>query len=108
MDKFGLPEKTINILNEFFRNYPKIQKVIIFGSRANGTYKNSSDIDFAIIGENIDFKFISHISAELDELSTPYIYDVLDYKTETNQNLRENIDRFGKVFYEKQDTSRLF
>lgn len=101
MDKFGLPANTRNLITNLFKTYPEIKKVIIFGSRANGTYKNSSDIDFAIIGQNIDFRFIQHISSELDELSTPYMFDVLDYDSETNGDLRKNIDLTGKVFYEK-------
>ncbi|MBQ8168354.1 nucleotidyltransferase domain-containing protein [bacterium] len=102
MNNFGLSEKTIFLLMEFFQKYSGIEQVIIFGSRATGNFKNSSDIDFAIKGKNIDFKFIQHISAEIDELSTPYMYDIVDYNSITNKNLLENVNKFGKVFYTKQ------
>lgn len=101
MNKFGLSEKIIILLTEFFQKQPEIETVIIFGSRATGNFKNSSDIDFAIIGKDINFKFIQHISSEIDELSTPYMYDIVDYNTITNDKLRENIDNFGKIFYQK-------
>lgn len=100
-EKFGLPQKTIEIINELFAKYTNLEKVIIFGSRADGTYKNSSDIDFAILGKDIDFRFIRHLSFELDELPTPYMYDVLDYNCIKNEKLRQNIDEFGKVFYKR-------
>ena len=101
MNNFGFTDKTTNLLTDFFKRYSKIKTVIIFGSRATGDYKPSSDIDFAILGENIDFKFIQHISSEIDELSTPYMYDIVDYNSITNDALRNNIDKFGKVFYKE-------
>ena len=101
MDKFGLKQDIIDLIINVFRNEPKIKKVIIFGSRAQGTHKHSSDIDFAIYGTNIDFSVIRHIYAELDELPTPYTFDVLAYDAIENKKLRENIDNLGRIFYEK-------
>ena len=45
MNNFGLSEKTIEIIKKLLSNYPQIKKVKIFGSRAKGNYKPSSDID---------------------------------------------------------------
>lgn len=101
MDKFGLSEKTIKIITELFKKYDQIDRVIIFGSRARGNFKNSSDIDLAIFGTNIDFKFIRHISSELDELPTPYTFDVLNYSDIENTKLQTNIDTEGSIFYLK-------
>jgi len=98
MSNFGLPENTVNELLDYFKSVPQIEKVVIFGSRAKGTYKNGSDIDFAIwSGENIS----SRISGELDELPTPYKFDVVDYKTLTHENMKNSIDNYGVVFYKK-------
>ena len=55
----------------------------------------------AICGENIDFKFIRHISAELDELPTPYSFDVLNYSDVENNEIKTNIDKDGVIFYQK-------
>lgn len=101
MNKFGLTAKTINKINKFFSTINEIEEVKIFGSRAKGNYKPNSDIDFAVYGEEISDKLIRHISSELDELSTPYKYDVLDYKTVDNKDLIKNIDTDGKLFYKK-------
>lgn len=101
MDKFGLSDKTIKVITDLFKKYTQINKVIIFGSRARGNFKNSSDIDMAICGENIDFKFIRHISAELDELPTPYSFDVLNYSDVENNEIKTNIDKDGVIFYQK-------
>lgn len=97
MNNFGLSEKTIEIIKKLLFNYPQIKEVKIFGSRAKGNYKPSSDIDLALFG-NIDDKLLRHIASELDELPTPYQFDVLNYNDIDNENLKNNIDKFGKIF----------
>jgi len=97
-NKFGLPERTIKELLEYFKSKPEIEKVIIYGSRAKGTYKNGSDIDFAIWTTNGS---IAQIAAELEDLPTPYMFDVTDYNTLSHENLKKNIDTDGIVFYKK-------
>ena len=97
MNNFGLSEKTIEIIKKLLSNYPQIKEVKIFGSRAKGNYKPSSDIDLALFG-SIDDKLLRHIVSELDELPTPYQFDVLNYNDIDNENLKNNIDKFGKIF----------
>lgn len=98
VNNFGLPERTINELLEYFKTKSEIEKVVIYGSRAKGTYKNGSDIDFAI-WTNKDS--LANIAAELDELPTPYMFDVTNYKTLPHENLKKSIDKDGIVFYTK-------
>lgn len=93
---FGLPEKTINELLEYFQSKPEIEKVIIYGSRAKGTYHKGSDIDFAIWSDN---ESILSIATELDELPTPYMFDVTNYKTLNHESMKNSIDNDGKLFY---------
>jgi len=45
--KFGLSKKELLILKNIFINFPEIDEVLIFGSRALGNFKNSSDVDLA-------------------------------------------------------------
>ena len=99
---FGLNDRTIKLLQNFFSGFPEIREVKIYGSRAKGNYRKGSDIDFALFGD-IDFRLLSKIASEIDELPTPYKYDVTDYKTTKNQDLKEHIERVGKSFYVKAD-----
>ena len=99
MNNFGLPERTINELKKYFKNKPEIKKVFIYGSRAKGTFKNGSDIDFAIWADN-NTNF-NKIYSELDDLPTPYKFDVTDYQNISNDNLKKSIDLDGKLFYQK-------
>lgn len=99
MDNFGLPQKTIDELLAYFKTKPEIEKVVIFGSRAKGTYKNGSDIDFAIWTDNHQTFF--RYAGELDELPTPYKFDVIDFKTLTHDGMINSIKNSGKIFYTK-------
>ena len=96
---FGLPERTINELSDYFKTKPEIDLVKIYGSRAKGTYRNGSDIDFAI-WFNAPHS-VSRILFELDELPTPYKFDVTDYEALTHEGMKKSIDTDGKIFYEK-------
>lgn len=50
MNNTGIKPKVIEEIRTFARKY-NIDKVILFGSRARGDYRRTSDIDLAI-GEN--------------------------------------------------------
>lgn len=100
MNNFGLPDRTINELLEYFSKKTDIEKVLIFGSRASGRYRIGSDIDFAIFTDN--HQNFYKIANELDELPTPYKFDVIDYKTLTHDGMKESIDKDGLIFYEKK------
>ena len=98
-NNFGLSERTVNELLNYFKSKPEIEIVKIYGSRAKGTFHNGSDIDFAIwTDENTNF---SRIAGELYNLPTPYKFDVTDYKTLSHENLKVSIDKDGIEFYRK-------
>ena len=98
-NKFGLSERTIEELLAYFKSKKEIETVKIYGSRAKGTYHNCSDIDFAIWTE--DENQITTYAGELDELPTPYMFDVTDYKRLSHQGMKDSIDRDGIVFYQR-------
>ncbi|MEI8390643.1 MAG: nucleotidyltransferase domain-containing protein [bacterium] len=102
LSQFGLSERTTKILLEFFNKFPQVELVKIYGSRAKGNYKKESDIDFAIFGKDIDFRLQSKIAGEIEELPTPYKFDITHYESLKHLPLKEHIDRVGKIFYTKK------
>lgn len=99
-NEFGLPERTMNELLDYFKSKPEIEKVVIYGSRAKGNYSIGSDIDFAIWS---DKETLSGIALDLDDLPTPYMFDVTNYKTLTHEVMKNSIDRDGKIFYLREN-----
>ena len=96
---FGLPEKPINAFNETFASYSEIEKVIIYGSRAKGNFRNGSDIDLTLVGENITEDIKSKVWLDLDELNSPYLIDISVLHSLKSESLLEHIQRIGKDFY---------
>lgn len=98
MNNFGLETKTYKLIKDLLVSFDEIEKVKIFGSRAKGNFKSNSDIDLVVYGEKITEKLLLHIASELDELPTPYKFDLVDYKTVSNPNFKTEIDNFAKEF----------
>lgn len=98
--EFGLSESTINRLKTFFKQFAEIEEVKIYGSRAKGNFRKGSDVDFALYGD-IDFNLLALIVKEIDELPTPYKFDITVYNSLMHKPLKEHIDRVGKVFYQR-------
>ncbi len=79
----------------------KISKVILFGSRAKGTHRSSSDWDLALQGETITLEDILSLLSDLDEIWLPTQVDLIIYDTISNPALKEHIDRVGRVVWSK-------
>lgn len=74
-----------------------IEKVILFGSRARGDYRKTSDIDLAVSGG-----CIAHFQADIEEeVSTLLSFDIVNMDGSVQEELVDSIKREGKVLYEK-------
>lgn len=97
---FGLRESDLEYIVNVISRFDEIEKASIFGSRAKGNYKPGSDIDIAIYGENISFDILSKLNSILEEKSPmPYFFDIVDYSHLKHRELKEHIDRVGKVIF---------
>ena len=99
--KFGLKEETITRINSIFSKYPEIKEVIIYGSRAKGNFRPGSDIDITLVGEHLTDDIRSKVWIEIDDLNTPYLFDISVFHLLGTKSLVEHINRVGKVFYMK-------
>lgn len=101
--KFGLNDKTIELMQSVLKLYPSIDKAIIYGSRAKGNYKNGSDIDLCVFSKDLDQKTLYRIETALEDLDLPYAFDICLYQSISNQDLKEHIDRVGILLYESHN-----
>lgn len=98
----GLQDTVIQKICGVFLKFPIIKKVVLYGSRAKGNYKNGSDIDLTLMGESdLNLRVLSEVMDEIDELLLPYSFDLSVFSNITDQSLIEHIKRVGVVFYEK-------
>jgi uncharacterized protein len=94
---FGLTKRDIKHIIEAVSQFPEIDKVIIFGSRAMGNFKRGSDVDIALKGTGITHSIITRLSSLLnEEQPLPYFFDVLHYETLQNEELKKHIDTEGR------------
>lgn len=95
-EKTGIKDKVIEEIRDLARQYD-VEKVILFGSRARGDYKERSDIDLAVSGGNA-----VRFGVDVEEyISTLLMFDIVNLDEPVQEELRVSIDREGKVLYEK-------
>jgi len=99
---YGLSSSVIARIQEVFTRFPDVDKAVLYGSRAMGTYKNGSDIDLTLHGDCLTLPRLAAIASELDDLLLPYTIDLSLFALLNNADLREHIGRVGKVFYERK------
>ena len=98
--KFGLKESDIELIQTVLSNYKEVYKVLIYGSRAKGTFKPASDIDLTLLGEKLNLTIQHKIENDLDDLMLPYLFDISIFNQISNTDLVEHINRVGIVFFE--------
>lgn len=99
--KYGLKESVLGSIIDVFSRHPKIDKVLLYGSRVKGNYKKGSDIDLALVGEDINIQDLHKILLELDELYLPYGFDLVIFEKIKNEDLVGHINRLGIAIYQK-------
>ncbi|WP_192982390.1 nucleotidyltransferase domain-containing protein [Marinilactibacillus psychrotolerans] len=75
-----------------------IDEKLVFGSRAMGNEKTGSDIDLALVGEDIQYEDVLNISSLLnEEAPIPYYVDVVQYDSLSNKDLKDQIINEGQA-----------
>ena len=105
---FGLSSLTLSKLDSVFKEHASIEAVVIYGSRAKGSYKGGSDIDLTIKGTLLSFSELMQIEDEIDDLYLPYQVDLSQYKTLDNSDLLDHINRVGAIIYTKEPKERRY
>jgi uncharacterized protein len=96
---FGLSEKELDLIINFLKTNSKIKKAVLFGSRVLGNYKPGSDVDIAIMGEELGLQDIALIQNQIEETTLPYKFDIVNYQKISNKELIRHIDYSGKEIY---------
>lgn len=73
----------------------------MYGSRAKGTHRNSSDIDLTLIGSGLNATHLALIDQSIDDQLLRYQMDLPWYANLTHPALLEHIQRVGIVLYER-------
>jgi uncharacterized protein len=99
--KYGLSDETIAKINTVFASFPEVISVVLYGSRAKGSYKPGSDIDLTMYGAGLTSGLCGTIAERLDGLLLPYMIDLSVFAELKHPELEAHIERVGMVFYER-------
>lgn len=101
----GLTAKDFELIRQAARRQQTIETLVLFGSRAKGTFRRGSDVDLAVQGANLDNETLHQFADQLNqELPLPYFFDVLNYNDVTDPSLKEHLHRVGLVIYQQDAT----
>lgn len=105
--KFGLEQHTIDTLIVVFEQHSKVDKALVFGSRAKGNYRPDSDIDIALKGQDLNTDDIIAMSVAFEEKGILHKIDLINYHTIKEPDLKDHIKRVGIEFYSRWKKYRL-
>ena len=91
----GITGRTLAEIRSCLKRFPQIHWLKLYGSRAMGKHWAGSDIDLAYsAGEDCS----AALREALDQLPTPYLFDVTHWESLRYAPLREHIERVGIPF----------
>ena len=96
---YGLTDTQLDQIRRVLAETPRLERAVLFGSRAKGTHKPGSDIDLALMGDAFQFADRLRLDNELDDLDLPVFFDLVVYGHISEPALREHIDRVGVTLY---------
>ncbi len=79
----------------------RVEKAVLFGSRATGTNTVSSDVDIALFGNCLTFTDQARISAALEALPMVQSVDLVLYESIQKEALKGHIRKQGITWYER-------
>ena len=77
----------------------RVERAVLFGSRATGTNTVSSDVDIALFGDRLTLTDQARLAAVLDKFPRAQSVDLLLYDSIQDWTLREHIRRQGIEWY---------
>ena len=99
----GLTDRQLALIQRALAAFAdRIERVALFGSRAQGKPQPYSDVDLVLYGE-IDDRTRDRLCGLFEESSLPFKVDVLVYKSITKPELKKHIDEVGRVLFTREE-----
>jgi predicted nucleotidyltransferase len=98
-NSFGLDDDDMEEICSILAAHPEIETAVLYGSRATGRFKSGSDIDLVLTGKDLSNQIVLDVRVEFDDSDVPYMFDVVAENDIKDENLKQEIDKTGQVFY---------
>lgn len=94
-------DSSVKLYAELVKNILPVEMIILYGSYARGNQNSNSDIDIAVVLNELEGNFLD-ISAQLFSLTRKVNTDIepkLIIKKDNKSGFLENILKYGKIIY---------
>jgi predicted nucleotidyltransferase len=99
--KFGIPDESLDKLLGTISRETRVEGIVLYGSRAKGTFRSGSDIDLCLDASELDYSTLMRIENELDDLLLPWKIDLAIRQRIDNAELLSHIERVGKTLFRR-------
>ena len=84
----------------------KVERAVLFGSRATGTNTVTSDVDIVLFGSRLTLTDQARLAAAIEEIPMAQVVDLVLYDSIDNPVLRRHIREQGVEWYRRQEACR--
>ena len=84
----------------------RVERAVLFGSRATGTNTVSSDVDIALFGNRLTLTDQARLAAAIDKVPMAQSVDLLLHDSIRDRTLREHIRSHGIEWYARSNAAR--
>ncbi len=98
----GLKDAHRSSIIDVFRANSRVERAVLFGSRAMQNFTESSDIDIALFGKALTITDHGDILDSIEETTVPQRVDLLLFDKIEEPALRNHICQRGIELYRKQ------
>lgn len=98
----GLKERYRVKIRQVLASHPEVERAVLFGSRATGTYRPGSDVDLALAGDDLTHSDLGAIGAAMEATTVPQMVDLVLWNSIGSQVLVDHIRNFGVEFYVRE------
>lgn len=99
---YGIEENEWMAIKSLLAGNQRIERAILFGSRAKGCHKEFSDVDMTLVGDSLTDDDLLKLLSDIDDLLLPYEFDISIFNRLSDKEFTEHIRRAGITIYEKQ------
>lgn len=84
----------------------RVERVVLFGSRAMGTNAVTSDVDLALFGDQLSLTDLGQLAAGVELIPMAQTVDMVLVRAIQEESLLEHIRRQGIVWFEREEAVR--
>lgn len=92
-----VPESVMRKLMPLLESEDKVERVLLFGSRARGDHRPNSDIDLAVEGKDVPLS----LNTRMREAAGLYKLDIVRVEEIDNEALLREIHKYGILMYKR-------